>query len=42
MIYDNIDKIVKFDDWMIKIKNIHYPNNKAMTKAYKKINNEKI
>ena len=32
----------KFDAWMRKINNRYYANNQAMTKAYKKIQNEKI
>lgn len=26
-----------FNNWMIKIKNIYYPNNDLMVKAYEKI-----
>jgi len=32
----------KFDAWMRKINNRYYANHKAMTEAYKKIQNEKI
>lgn len=37
-----MSKINKFNEWMLKINSIYYANNKAMTKAYNKINNEKI
>ena len=32
-----IDKIKNFDEWMKKIKNIHYINNQKMLNAYNKI-----
>ena len=39
----NNEEVDKFYEWMKKINNIYYSNNKAMTNAYKKINpNEKI
>ena len=28
---------IKFNEWMKKIKNIHYSDNKAMNRAFKKI-----
>jgi hypothetical protein len=37
-----MSKVDKFNEWMLKINSIYYANNKAMTKAYNKINNEKI
>lgn len=37
-----IKEVDKFNEWMLKIQNKYYSNHKAMTEAYKKINNEKI
>ena len=37
-----MSKVDKFNEWMLKVNSIYYSNNKAMTKAYNKINNEEI
>ena len=29
---------IKFDNWMLKIKNIYYSDNEQMCEAYKRIN----
>lgn len=35
----NKTKVEGFNEWMLKIKNIHYADNDKMTKAYERVNN---
>ena len=35
----NIKELDRFNNWMLKIKNIHYSDNIQMLKAYNKIEN---
>ena len=34
-----MEEINKFNDWMLKIRNIHYSNHASMMKAYETISN---